>query len=367
MLGLYIHIPFCISKCHYCDFYSLTAVPELLDRYVDALLVEADSYGHADFATLYIGGGTPSILGSARLERLVNGLSRRFNLEELREATIEVNPESAGRDFLATAYSLGIRRVSIGAQSLNEGELKKSGRVHDRQQALDAVDAALVSGFQNISADVIIGLPGQTIQSIGNTLTVLIDAGINHISAYCLSIEEGTDFSRFPPPDLPGEDDQACLFESAVDILVEHGLAHYEISNFARSGFKCQHNLNYWRGGEYLGLGPSAASHIGGERFRNAPCLERYLDGPLSIREGEERLDEGRKAGEEAMLRLRLVEEGLDINELAGKYGQDSLNSLKARLDDLVSRQMLVRDGHVFRLPPESILTSNSVFIDVIG
>jgi oxygen-independent coproporphyrinogen-3 oxidase len=367
MLGLYVHIPFCISKCLYCDFYSLTDVPALMDRYIDALLSEADSYRGSSFATLYIGGGTPSLLGCARLEKLVNGLSRRFDLEDLQEATIEVNPDSAGGDFLATAYGLGIRRVSIGAQSLNGDELKKSGRVHDRRQVLDAIDAALASGFQNISADVMIGLPGQTAQSIDNTLDILIGAGINHISAYCLSIEEGTAFFRSPPPDLPGEDDQACLFESAIAMLEMHGFVHYEISNFAMPGLKCQHNLNYWKGGEYYGLGPAAASHTAGTRFRNAACLERYLDGPVSIREEEERLDEGRKVGEEAMLRLRLVEEGLDIKEMAGKYGHDYINNLEARLDELVSRQMLVRDGDIFRLPRDRVLTSNSVFIDVIG
>jgi oxygen-independent coproporphyrinogen-3 oxidase len=367
MRGLYVHIPFCISKCHYCDFYSVAVVPELLDRYIEALLIEADSYGRVDFATLYIGGGTPSLLGSERLETLVNGLSRRFNLEGLQEATIEFNPESAGRDFLETAHNLGIRRVSIGAQSLNDEELKKAGRVHDKRQVLDAVDAALASGFNNISADVMIGLPGQTTRSLGDTINTLTGAGINHISAYCLSKEEGTAFSRFPPPDLPGEDDQANLFESAVDILRSHGFAHYEISNFALAGFECQHNLNYWRGGEYLGLGPAAASHSGGSRFKNAPCLERYLDDPLSTREGEERLDDGRKAGEEAMLRLRLIEEGLDLREMAGRFERSAVESLEARLNDLVSRQMLVKDGHIFRLPAGRILTSNNVFIDVIG
>ena len=367
MRGLYVHIPFCISKCNYCDFYSVAIVPGMLDRYIEALLIEADSYGGMDFGTLYIGGGTPSLLGPSGLEKLINGLSRRFNLDGLQEASIEVNPESAGRNFQATAYRLGIGRISIGAQSLNDVELRKAGRVHDRRQALDAVDAALASGFKNVSADVMIGLPGQTIRSLGDTINTLIGAGINHISAYCLSKEEGTAFSRFPPPDLPGEDDQAGLFESAVDILRSHGLAHYEISNFALPGFECQHNLNYWRGGEYVGLGPAAASHICGTRFKNAPCLERYLDDPLSTREDEERLDDVRKVGEEAMLRLRLIEEGLDLREMAGRFEQSALESLEARLDELVSRRMLVKDGHIFRLPAGRILTSNSVFVDVIG
>jgi oxygen-independent coproporphyrinogen-3 oxidase len=367
MRGLYIHIPFCVGKCRYCDFYSVIAVPELVDRYVDALLAEADSYTGHNFATLYIGGGTPSLLGPARLEKLINGLSRRFDLDHLREATIEANPESATGDFLRAAYSLGIRRVSIGVQSLNDEELRKAGRAHGRQQALDAIEAASRSGFQDISVDVMIGLPGQNAQSLEDTLSILIGAGINHVSAYCLSIEEGTAFYTSPPSDLPGEDEQAGLFQAAVDILGAHGLAHYEISNFALTGRECRHNLNYWRGGDYIGLGTAAASHSGGKRFRNAPCVERYLDDPLSIREGEEILDSGRKAGEEAVLRLRLVEEGLDMREMTGRYGRDSIGSLQARLDELVRRHMLVRDGYVFRLPPGGVLTSNCVFVEVIA
>jgi len=367
MHGLYIHIPFCVSKCLYCDFYSLTYVPQLMDRYIGALLTEADSYKGMGFSTLYIGGGTPSLLGPARLTQLFDGLSRRFDLEDLQEATIEVNPDSAGRDFLANAYDLGINRLSIGAQSLDSEELRKAGRAHDRRQVLETINAAQSSGFQNISVDVMIGLPGQTAQSLCDTLDTLIGAGIKHVSAYCLSIEEGTSFYRYPPPDLPGEADVVCLFEKAVDIFEAHSFTHYEISNFALHGHECLHNLNYWRGGEYIGLGTAAASHMGGERFRNAACLERYLEGPSSIREAVERLDEEHKAGEEAMLRLRLIAEGLHIKEMAGRYGPDALDSLEVRLDQLVSRKMLVRDDHVFRLPPGSAMTSNSVFVDVIG
>jgi oxygen-independent coproporphyrinogen-3 oxidase len=367
MRGLYIHIPFCVSKCLYCDFYSIIAAPGLVDKYVDALLAEADSYTGHSFATLYIGGGTPSLLGPARLEKLVNGLSRRFALEHLQEATIEANPESATRDFLQAAHRLGIRRVSIGVQSSNAEELRKAGRAHGRQQALESIDIASRSGFQDISADVMIGLPGQTTQSLADTLETLTGAGINHVSAYCLSVEEGTAFYTNPPPDLPGEDDQAGLFQSAVDILGAHGFAHYEISNFALPGSECRHNLNYWRGGDYIGLGTAAASHSGGKRFRNAPCVERYLDDPLSVMEGEETLDDQHKAGEEAVLRLRLVQEGLDIKEMAGRYRQESISSLQARLDELVRRQMLVRDGYIYRLPPGGVLTSNSVFVEVIA
>ncbi|MDD5397755.1 MAG: radical SAM family heme chaperone HemW [Dehalococcoidia bacterium] len=367
MRGLYIHIPFCVSKCFYCDFYSVSEKLGLMDEYIDVLLAEADSCRGMDFSTLYLGGGTPSILGAERLEKLVIGLRRRFDLHDLQESTIEVNPESAGIDLLATAYRLGIGRVSIGIQSLNDGELKKSGRAHNRRQALETIDSALSSGYRNISADIMIGLPGQTAQSLGETLSVLTGAGINHVSAYCLSVEEGTAFYRCPPPDLPGEDEQASLFEYAVDILKTHGFVHYEISNLARPGSECLHNLNYWRGGEYLGLGPAAASHISGTRFRNSPNLERYLVDPLSDREGEEHLEDASKAGEEAMLRLRLVQEGLDMQKMNNKYGRNAIEGVEARPNKLVGRRSLAREGDVFRLQPAYVLISNSVFIDVIG
>ncbi|MBN1690397.1 MAG: radical SAM family heme chaperone HemW [Dehalococcoidia bacterium] len=366
MQGLYVHIPFCVSKCFYCDFYSVSDKLELMDKYLGALLSEADNYRGMDFTTLYLGGGTPSILGAERLEKMIIGLRRRFGFNYLQEATIEVNPESAGVDLLATAFAMGIRRISIGAQSLNEAELKKSGRAHNRQQVMEAMDAALSSGFRNISADIIVGLPGQTVQSLGDTITILIAAGVNHISAYCLSVEDGTAFYRCPPPDLPDEDEQAGLFQCIAGVLRKHGFVHYEISNFARPGSECLHNLNYWRGGEYLGLGPAAASHINGKRFSNAASLDLYLADPSSAVEQEERLEGTRKAGEEAMLRLRLIQEGLDMEEMTGKYGLTAVGKLEARLHELVERRMLSRDGHIFHLRPECVLTSNSVFVDVI-
>ncbi len=366
MRGLYVHIPFCVGKCFYCDFYSVAAVPELMDRYIDALMAEADSYRGMCFNTLYVGGGTPSILGVERLQRLVRGLHRRFALDNLKEATIEVNPESTSEDLLGTIYRLGFNRISIGVQSLNGDELLKSGRAHNRQEALRALEIASSAGFHNISTDIMIGLPGQTAPSLEETLNNLINRGASHISAYCLSIEEGTPFHRCPPSGLPCEDEQADLYECAVDVLCGHGMVHYEISNFARPGRQCLHNLNYWRGGEYLGLGPAVASHIDGERFRNAADLERYLSEPLNVREGAERLNDDRKAGEEAMLRLRLIQEGLDIRDISGRYGCSVAGMLESRLNKLVRCKSLVREGNIFRLHPACVLTSNSVFAEVL-
>ncbi|MCX6007547.1 MAG: radical SAM family heme chaperone HemW, partial [Chloroflexi bacterium] len=335
MAGLYIHIPFCVRKCHYCDFYSVPGKTALLDSYLDALFLEAGKYRDMEFETLYIGGGTPSILGPKRLEALIKGLSQHLDMGHLQEASIEVNPESADADFLSMAFSLGINRISIGVQSLNDNELKKAGRIHNARTAIDAIDTAARCGFENISADVIIGLPGQTAESLVTTLTQLEIRRLTHLSAYCLSIEKNTPFAVSPPEDLVEDDGQAILFEEVVQYLRQHGFKHYEISNFSLRGKECLHNLNYWRGGEYVGLGPSAASHINGRRMKNSASLERYLEGPLTIEVEEEELGPAAKMAEEAMLRLRLLEEGLELKNLERRYACVNVGELKSRLDKM--------------------------------
>ena len=366
MRGLYIHIPFCTSKCSYCDFYSLAGKTQVLSVYLDSVLLEAGKYRRMSFQTLYIGGGTPSLVGAYGLAKLINGLSGIFDLRNLKEASIEVNPESAGIDLMRSALSLGINRISIGVQSLNDVELNKSGRIHNARQALRAIDNCRICGFKNISADIIIGLPGQNWASMKRTLDQLIPAGLTHLSVYCLSIEENTPFAVNPPADLITDDQQADLFEATVDYLRQHGFLHYEISNFALPGYECLHNLNYWRGGEYVGLGPSAASHLGGRRFANLPSLDAYIADPSGIEIPGEVLKPERKAGEEAMLRLRLLEEGLNLQNMEKQYPNGEINGVKVRLDEMTASNMLVRSGCKYKLPAAKILTSNQVFVKII-
>jgi len=339
----------------------------LLGGYIDAVLLEAHAYEGTSFKTLYMGGGTPSLLGVIGLEKLINGLSGIFNFLQLVEATIEVNPDSVTEEFLVTAKSLGINRLSIGVQSLNDSELGKAGRIHTAEQAIRAVKMASESNFNNISADIIIGLPGQTWSSLENTLSTLINLGIVHISAYCLSIEEGTKFADCPPGDLPDDDYQADLFEQTRLYLKENGFVHYEISNFALEGKECLHNLNYWRGGEYVGLGPAAASHIKGKRYKNMANLEKYLANPPDIKIEEEMLETKSKMSEEAMLRLRLLSEGLAVDNLVSKYGRDNAGDLICRLDRLVEENLLSKDGNKYLLPLSEVITSNRVFTRVIN
>ncbi len=241
------------------------------------------------------------------------------------------------------------------------------GRIHTPAQATAAIAYALELGFRSVSADLIAGLPGQTKGSLVNSIDKLVSLGIQHISLYCLSVEEGTPLAARIPEDLPSDDEQAELFEEASALLVKLGFLHYEISNFARPGHECLHNLNYWRGGEYLGLGPAAASHLGGVRWRNLPDLDSYLSHAIPDRESIEQLDITAKASEEVMLRLRLLQEGVDVVELTGKYGAAATQGLRERLDRLFDEQKLDRQGSTYRLNPLRILTSNSIFADVLS
>jgi len=437
--GLYVHVPFCVSKCTYCDFYSLANQLDSVPAYVDAVLAEAQTQRGMSFDTLYLGGGTPSLLGAANLGKLVRGLKDIFDLSRLAEATIEVNPESATEELLRSALDLGFSRASIGVQSLLDRELRSVGRVHTASQAVEAVSRVVGMGFRDVSADVIVGLPGQTLGgasrgectsnsksqilewgqgvetqtpdgsapvsprgcaegrsplaeglgvspnsqispqdwglrglreaseavskgSLRRTLERLIGLGVNHMSVYCLSLEHGTRLTANPPDDLPSDDAQADLFEEARSVLEGWGFTHYEISNFCRPGRECRHNLNYWRGGEYLGLGPAAASHVSGRRWKNRADLPAYLHNPSEIADEAEELGAKEKAAEEAMLRLRLLVEGLSTDEMVDRFGDNGTRGLLSRLNGLVAEGLVTYDGARYRLARSRVLMSNPVF-----
>jgi oxygen-independent coproporphyrinogen-3 oxidase len=287
-------------------------------------------------------------------------------LSELVEATIEVNPESAAAELLETAREIGIDRVSVGVQSLSDYELERVGRIHRAAQAIETIRQAKNLGFSTVSADLIIGLPGQEWEALRTGLETLTGLGIEHLSLYCLSVEDGTPLATSPPDDLPSDDVQAELFEQASLFLKKRGFIHYEISNFALMGHECLHNLNYWRGGEYLGLGPAAASHLHGKRFNNRPDFHAYLRNPTGLIEGVEELSMQEKAAEEAMLRLRLLSEGLNTGELARRFGDENIEDLVGRLSEMARAGSLIYDGSSYRLMPSRVLTSNPIFAGVL-
>ncbi len=367
MRGLYIHIPFCVKKCRYCDFYSLPARLDSLEGYVEAVVQEARSYAELSFQTLYLGGGTPSLLGAGHFRNLVGGIGKSLDISEVIEATIEVNPESATREFLEAVRDNGINRVSFGVQSLVDSELQSVGRIHTAAQAIAAIKLAKNLDFKAISADLIIGLPGQTWATLRRSLETLAGLGVEHLSVYCLSLEDGTPLAEYPPHDLISDDQQAGLFEKSDALLTGYGFIHYEISNFAIKGYECRHNLNYWRGGEYLGLGPAAASHLDGKRFKNRANLDAYLANPTAQMENVEELGPKDKAAEEAMLRLRLLGEGLNLDGLSTRFGDDNVKNLKNQLDCMAGEGLLIFENSRYRLTPSRILTSNPIFARVIS
>jgi oxygen-independent coproporphyrinogen III oxidase len=367
MRGLYVHIPFCVHKCDYCDFYSLSGQLEGLEIYLEALLKEATSYGRRRFETVFIGGGTPSLLGAAGVSCLVSGLQGIYHFTRNSEVTIEANPDSINTEFLQAALENGINRISLGIQSLSDPELQSVGRVHTSQQAMEAIHLVQKAGFVNISADVILGLPGQTWPSLATTLETITGMSLPHLSLYCLTVEPHTPLAHRPRFEMPDDDEQAEYYQQAVSRLKQMGYRHYEISNFAQPGYECRHNLNYWRAGEYIGLGPAAASYYRGWRYKNKADLDNYLADPLGQRDEQECLAPEVKAAEEAMLRLRLLDEGLNMDDLIEKYGDKNSLAVASRLNHLSQKGWLERNGSRFRLYAQDALVSNLILAELMG
>ena len=311
--GLYIHIPFCVSKCPYCSFYSETGL-HMTDDFVDALTVEAGESGGGRFSTCYIGGGTPSVLSPEQTERLFGIIRENFDLAPDAEITVEVNPESAGKELLKALKGLGVNRLSVGAQSGQDRELAILGRRHRVSDTMRCLENALAAGFSNISVDLIFGFRGQTRDSWEKSLLWARELPITHISTYALTPHGWVE--ELPEPEL------VAMYEMRDEVLGEKGFLRYEISNYALPGYESRHNLIYWRRWEYLGLGPSASSFRGNRRWRNEPDLLLYLKAPPFARE-EEDLSPEQARLEGIFLGTRLAE-GIDLgiseipDELAG-------------------------------------------------
>lgn len=297
--GLYIHIPFCRRKCLYCDFYSVAIEEGLAERYTAAVIRNIKAYG-GQFDTVYFGGGTPILLAPYLGEML-----RAADIAEGAEITAEANPCEMTDEALDALLEAGVNRISVGVQSFCDNELQALGRRHDSETAEKAMLRARAAGFANISADLMLGIPQQTSDSLTATLERMTALPITHISAYMLKVEENTPFGRNTPV-LPDEDETADMYLQTVDALAQHGFHQYEISNFAKDGCECRHNLKYWRAEEYLGIGPAAHSFLDGRRFG----VPRDLNAFLCAERQEEQLTEDAPdpTEERVMLGLRLSE-----------------------------------------------------------
>ena len=327
-LGIYVHVPFCRSKCEYCDFYSVTSRDEkLLDGYLEAIcdhIQEAGALAPGYLVdTVYFGGGTPSLFGADGMIAILNTIRKSFDVSRTAEITFEANPDSVNDKLLRRLRSEGFNRVSLGVQcDLNE-TLKRLGRPHTYEQAVNAVKRIRRFGFKNLSLDLMYGLPGQNLKSWEKTLQNVLTLNPEHISCYGLKVEEGTPLYAYKDfCNLADDDLQADMYHSAVEILKEHGYRQYEISNFCKKGAVSRHNLKYWNGEEYLGFGPDASSDFAGHRFSIVRDLRAYIQG---IEEGGQVLvdvqevPKRERAGEFLMMRLRTVT-GIDPREYEKRF-----------------------------------------------
>ncbi len=356
-IGLYIHIPFCKSKCPYCNFYSLCD-NKIANEYTEKVLFSIEEYSkkiHRTANTLYIGGGTPPLLGGDNLLKIVEGVKKYFNLTNDAEITCEVNPASADKDFFDTLFKAGVNRISMGVQSGIDSELISLGRKHTTEQVVETVKNAKNAWFENISLDLMLGIPNQTIESLQKSIEFFVSLNPMHISAYLLKIEPDTYFGKNTPRNLPDEELCADLYEKTVEILDKNGYYQYETSNFAKEGFESKHNLKYWHCEEYLGLGPSAHSFIDGERFFYPSSITDFISGNSPVSDGN-----GGDFEEYAMLTLRLAE-GLTFENVKERFNLDIPQSMIESARVLSQIGLVTLDEFGIRLTPKGQLVSNAV------
>lgn len=374
MAGLYIHIPFCESKCIYCDFYSMANNNHLIDKYIDALLVEAaqrkNELNSETITTVYLGGGTPSLLSITQLSKLVNGLKKVFDFSDVEEFTIEVNPDDVTADYIQQAKSLGINRVSMGVQSFSDEDLRFINRRHTAKQATDAIHIIKEAGIDNISIDLIYGIPGQNIEMLKNNVDTAISLSVQHISAYTLMYEDGTRLSVMRSLGKITEMDDdvvAAMYDYLVAQLKSNGYIHYEISNFALPGLHSRHNSSYWNLTPYLGLGVAAHSFDGTVRRFNPSNLKKYLD---ALGEGNlcvevEKITKAEKYDEYVMLRLRTAD-GIDADELMHRFDEEYYQFFIEKTKPLVSEGSLINENGRYYIPENHIMISDNITCDLL-
>ena len=362
-IGLYLHIPFCKSKCPYCDFYSFSGKETEKEEYTRVLnerILSNVSTLQSKGDTLYFGGGTPSVLGTENLAVLVNTCKKDF-LTDNAEITVECNPHGIREDFFKVLYDCGVNRLSFGMQSAIDSERRILGRLSNREQIENAVKTAQNVGFKNITLDVMLGIPEQTEKSLAETLDFCTSLGVPHISAYMLKLEENTYFYKNQNKyNFPDDDLTADLYLQMCEVLENNGIMQYEISNFAKKGFESRHNLKYWHCEEYLGLGPSAHSFMDGKRFYFDRDFNSFMNGNTPIQDGL-----GGDFTEYAMLNLRLVE-GLNENKVFERFGHTIPKELYEKSAIFIKNGYMIRNENGISLTRKGFLMSNTILSTIL-
>ena len=355
----YIHIPFCKRKCNYCTFVSYPKL-DLRQKYINALLTEIKNrYRGEELNTIYFGGGTPSLMTIDEIKKILNN----FKYTAETEITTEINPETVDENYLSNLRKIGVNRLSIGIQDFNDDILKIIGRGHTSQTAIDVVKTAQNVGFDNISIDLIYGLPNQTLKGFETSLNKAFELGIQHISLYGLKIENGCYFYKNPPKNLPDDDAQAKYYLKAIELCKQNGFEHYEISNFALKGFESKHNLNYWNNENYYGFGLSASGYEGNIRYYNETDLIKYIENPLKKLK-EDTLTLNQQLEEEIFLGFR-KSEGINVTELNSKYDVDFEKMFDSSLKKY-SGTYIIKTKNGYKLSDDGFLVSNVILSEFL-
>lgn len=363
-LGLYLHIPFCQKKCRYCDFYSTFGSNELIDEYTNALIKSINQWGgtlkNRPIDTIYFGGGTPSLLGE-RLKDVIKTVKKSFCVAENSEITLELNPDTNISKLLKVAKSAGINRLSIGAQSSNDEELLLLGRTHTSQDTENAVKTARELGFSNISLDLMIGLPDSNIKTLEKSLDFITKLSPEHISAYILKIEENTHFYKQKNSlNLPDEEEIAEQYLFMCEYLENKGYSHYEISNFSKTGYESRHNLKYWQGADYLGLGPAAHSSLSNERFYYPRDLKAFIKGNAPI-------SDGKSGGIEEYIMLSLrIKSGIVFKDFETFFKKEFPKKALEKAKILEKHNLVKITDKNISLTNNGMLLSNSIITEIL-
>ncbi len=374
-LGIYLHVPFCTHICPYCDFNTYAGQSERIPRYVTAMRrdldTQADRLGRRPAASIFFGGGTPSLLSADQVGSLVDGVAERFDLQPGAEVTLEANPNGLTRGYLTELRAAGVNRLSIGLQTTDRRGLRRLGRMHEAVDAERAVEAAVEAGFERISLDLIFGWPGQTTESWRNDLeTVSAWAGgaVSHLSLYSLIVEPGTPLADAVSRGIvtvPDDDAAADLYELAMDVLGDGGWVHYEVANWARTSDQAStHNGIYWRNGEYLGIGAGAHGRVGNQRTMRHLLPATYigaLEAGTSPESNSEELSEQTQRGETMMLGLRLLREGVSEDEFERRHGITLSEAFGPTIDRFQEQGLLDRDDRGVRLTRRGLMLANDV------
>lgn len=374
-ISLYIHIPFCISKCYYCDFSSFSNMNHRVDDYINSLINELNLYKERlkeySIKTIFIGGGTPSSIAPKHIYNILQFIHKNFNTDKLIEVTIEANPGTLDKEKVKLYKEAGINRVSMGVQTLDNELLKSIGRIHDVEDFYRSYETLRKGDIKNINVDLIFGLPNQTIDNVISSLEKVIELGVEHISYYGLILEEGTRLHKLYKEgklSLPDEDTERLMYHKATEYLISHGYNHYEISNYALPNFECKHNLVYWDVEPYLGVGLSSHSNMENKRFFNTSNINIYIENlnkkviPI---ENEEIIDKDTEIEEFCILGLRKIS-GIDKTQFKNRFGIEIEKIYQDTIDKHIKNGLILNDDNYIRLTKQGLDLSNLVEVDFL-